>query len=422
MIVDDEDIVLRSLKAELKETVGDAYRIDVAETAEEALEIVDEVLAEESDFPLVIADYIMPGMKGDELLIRIHSVSPRTLKIMLTGQADTQAVGNAVNEAKLYRYIAKPWEQRDLSLTIGEAIRSYFLDKKLAQQNLELKELNESLEDKVAQRTEELSNTLEDLKSAQTRLVQSAKMAALGKLVAGIAHEINTPISVVYSSVNVAKRCLEIVRKAMEESESLEQLRDDNRFQKALKALGESGQLTGTASERIAKLVKSLKNFARLDEAEFQHVDIHDGIESTLAVAQHELGDRIEVVKRYGRVPKIPCYPGELNQVFLDLIMNATKAIDGEGSICITTSVDDDLVCVKIADTGRGIASDELDNLFDFKFTSKAGRVGMGMGLSTVNHVIHKHHGEIHVDSSVGKGTEFTIRLPIGPIGPTEDA
>ncbi len=94
--------------------------------------------------------------------------------------------------------------------------------------------------------------------------------------------------------------------------------------------------------------------------------------------------------------------------------MNATKAIDGEGSICITTSVDDDLVCVKIADTGRGIASDELDNLFDFKFTSKAGRVGMGMGLATVNNVIQKHHGEIHVDSSVGKGTEFTIRLPIG--------
>ncbi len=380
------------------------------------------VLAEESDFPLVIADYIMPGMKGDELLIRIHSVSPRTLKIMLTGQADTQAVGNAVNEAKLYRYIAKPWEQRDLSLTIGEAIRSYFLDKQLAQQNLELKELNESLEDKVAQRTEELSNALEDLKSAQTWLVQSEKMAALGKLVAGIAHEINTPIGVVYSNVNVAKRCLENVKKAMEESESLEQLRDDNRFQKALKALGESGQLTATASERIAKLVKSLKNFARLDEAEFQHVDIHDGIESTLAVAQHELGDRIEVVKWYSCVPKIPCYPGELNQVFLDLIVNATKAIDGEGSICITTSVDDDFVCVKIADTGRGIASDELDNLFDFKFTSKAGRVGMGMGLATVNNVIQKHHGEIHVDSSVGKGTEFTIRLPIGPIGPTEDA
>jgi PAS domain S-box-containing protein len=144
--VDDEATVLRSLKAELKKAVGNNYLIEIAEGGEEALELIEELLEEESEVALIISDYIMPDMKGDELLKRVHQLSPKTLKIMLTGQADIEAVGNAIKYANLYRYIAKPWQTEDLSLTVKEALNRYLQDKKLAEQNLQYQLLNQELE------------------------------------------------------------------------------------------------------------------------------------------------------------------------------------------------------------------------------------------------------------------------------------
>ncbi len=140
--VDDETTVLRSLKAELKKAVGNDYFIEIAEGGEEALELVEELLEKGHEVPLVISDYIMPDMKGDELLKRVHQLSPKTLKVMLTGQADIEAVTNAINYAKLYRYIAKPWQSEDLRLTVTEAIYSYLQDKNLALKNAKLQQLN----------------------------------------------------------------------------------------------------------------------------------------------------------------------------------------------------------------------------------------------------------------------------------------
>src|SRR5919199_5010861 len=144
--VDDEKTVLKSLKVELKKAIGNEYRIEIAEAGEDAVELVAELLEEGYEVPLIISDYIMPDMKGDELLKRIHQFSPKTQKIMLTGQADIEAVGRAIKYAKLYRYIAKPWQTEDLCLTVKEAVNSYFQDKKLAQQNVQLQLLNQELE------------------------------------------------------------------------------------------------------------------------------------------------------------------------------------------------------------------------------------------------------------------------------------
>ncbi|EDN67793.1 response regulator [Beggiatoa sp. PS] len=144
--VDDEPLILNSLKVELRRTLSDQYIIEIAESGEEALELIEELLAEEIEIPLVISDYIMPQMKGDELLQRIHQINTKTLKIMLTGQASVEAVANAINRAKLYRYIAKPWEPEDLKLTVTEAIRSYFQDKQLTEQNAKLQQANQQLE------------------------------------------------------------------------------------------------------------------------------------------------------------------------------------------------------------------------------------------------------------------------------------
>ncbi len=186
LCVDDEGIVLRSLKRELNDAFGNEYLIEVAESGDEALELLEELLEDNYEVPVVISDYIMPGMKGDQFLQRVHEYAPSTRKIMLTGQASTEGVTNAVNSANLYRYIAKPWEQRDLFLTVTEAIRSYRQEQEIEKKhrelerlNQELQEHNRTLEQRVVERTEELHTSLQEVETAKNMIVESIQYAEL---------------------------------------------------------------------------------------------------------------------------------------------------------------------------------------------------------------------------------------------------
>jgi signal transduction histidine kinase len=191
------------------------------------------------------------------------------------------------------------------------------------------------------------------------------------------------------------------------------QILEEGVVKRALKVLQDGLHVIETGSERVTGIVKRLKTFARLDEAELQLADIHAGIEDTLVLLAHELKKGVEVEKSFGTIPKINCYPGQLNQVFLNVLVNAVQAIDGKGKITIETRSEDSQVVVKIADDGSGIPPEALPRIFDPGFTTKGVGVGTGLGLSIVYGIIQDHAGDISVESEVGRGTAFTIRLPI---------
>jgi signal transduction histidine kinase len=269
--------------------------------------------------------------------------------------------------------------------------------------------LYESLEQKVEERTAELSRTLRELRDTQTQLVQSEKMAALGGLVAGVAHEINTPLAAVTSNTDLLGRALARLRETGTEPADARR-----QFERAAAAIDVSREACG----RIAHIVKSLRNFSRLDEAERKPADLHEGLESTLTLVTHLTKNRVTVERAYGTLPPVDCNVNQINQVFLNIIVNAAQAIEGPGIITIRTRCEERgtrrVAIVEIGDTGRGIPSQHLVKVFDPGFTTKGVGVGTGLGLAISYRIVEDHRGTIEVESTVGVGTTFRILLPVG--------
>jgi signal transduction histidine kinase len=277
-----------------------------------------------------------------------------------------------------------------------------------------------SLERRVTERTEDLArknrdleNTLLQLQEMQKQLVMQEKLASLGNLVAGVAHEVNNPTGAVNSAADVSLRCIEKLRRMLREAGAGDDISRSAEFSGLLNVLNENNQLIVSAGKRIANLVKGLKNFARLDEADLQTADVHEGLESTLLLVHHEFKNRIEIHKEYGSLPQITCYPNQLNQVFMNLFLNAVHAIEGNGTLTIKTESTGAAIRVIISDDGKGIPPQHLEKIFEPGFTTKGVGVGTGLGLPISYTIIQKHSGTLQVKSSVGVGTVFTITLPI---------
>lgn len=258
---------------------------------------------------------------------------------------------------------------------------------------------------------EDLERANRELRETQLKLIQADKMASLGMLVAGIAHEINTPIGAVSSMHDTLFRTIDKLKEIIETycprgHESYEQA------ESSLKVIEDSKRVIKPGTDRVINIVRRLRSFARLDEAILKTVDIHEGLEDTLTLIHHELKHNITVTKNYGEVPPIACFPGQLNQVFLNILINAKQAIRGEGAITISTYVADGKVHIAIRDNGIGIPKEQLTKIFDPGFTTKGVGVGTGLGLSICYQIIQDHLGEIKVESEVGKGSTFTIILP----------
>jgi len=241
----------------------------------------------------------------------------------------------------------------------------------------------------------ELQTTLKELKDTQVQLINSEKMASLGQLIAGVAHEINTPLASISSNNAIISK---LIKKL------------DN--EEMIQVLNEMNALDHEAVTRISNMVKSLKKFVRLDEADLQDADINKELDLTLDLIRHETKNRIEIIRNYGELPLIKCYPNMLNQVFMNILINACQSIDKSGQITITTEFKENNLTVKIKDNGKGISADKIDKIFTAGYTTKGVGVGTGLGLAISDKIIRKHKGEITVSSTIGLGSEFTITIP----------
>jgi signal transduction histidine kinase len=288
------------------------------------------------------------------------------------------------------------------------------------------------MEHQLAQNNTALLRANSEIKASQTRLIQSEKMASLGQMVAGVAHEINTPLGYVNNNVQILGTMLQPSLDVMRVVDSLiQQLTTDEPdeillsehldvFKNVSKELDDEAvedmkellRDTLFGIEQISELVVNLKNFARLDQAKTTHININECIDSALVIGRNNLKDKVEVIKKYGELPSIPCSPSQINQVFLNLFTNAAQAMDGYGQIIIATHADDDFVNISVSDNGRGMPAEVVSRIFDPFYTTKAVGEGTGLGLSISYQIIEQHNGAISVDSEEGIGTTFHIRLP----------
>jgi signal transduction histidine kinase len=276
---------------------------------------------------------------------------------------------------------------------------------------------NQEMEAEVSRRTRKLElecmQKTKQLLDSQTQLVQAEKMAALGSLAAGLAHEINTPLGAISSSNEILESAFGQVREFVKTLSATPAVLDETKLAEVFDVIDDSIRTNRLACEQLVRIVRNVRNFARLDEAIWQKADIHEGFESTLTLLNHQLKGRILIVKEFGEIPQIECYPNQLNQVFMNILVNAAQSIEGNGEIRIKTWEESDTLRVAISDNGRGMTPEVQARIFDPGFTTKKPDLGTGLGLSICLKIIQNHNGRIDVESTPGHGSTFTIVLPV---------
>lgn len=442
--VDDEQTILDSLEIELQKTLGDEYLIETAVGSEEALELLAELLDEQYEVPLVISDYLMPYIKGDELLKRIHALSPKTLKIMLTGQADLEAVGNAIKYAKLYRYIAKPWQFEDLKLTVQEAVNSYLQEKKLDQQTLqlqhmnqELEQLNTSLEQKVVERTAKLAKTEAELRQSEAAMQEAKEAAeranrAKSQFLANMSHELRTPLNAILGFTQLLIRDSSLTQ---EQRESIE-------------IINRSGEHLLELINDVLQMSKIEVGKVTLDQQSFDLYRLLDSLEAMFQLPAQKKG--LQLIFDYA--PGLPRYvqtdENKLRQVLINLLGNAIK-FTASGSVILQVSrnlkvegshklqvekfniesytppsnLQPVTLYFTVEDTGPGIAPEDLNIIFEAFTQTATGRKsseGTGLGLPISRKFVQLMGGDITVSSTLGKGTIFQFDVEVSLSAATE--
>ena len=425
LVVDDDPILLTRIKYQAAKFVSE---IEVAADGVAGLEVWQQWKPD-----VVVTDIFMPRMNGLEMSKAIKAADPDAQIIVITSDSDGESLLSALSIG-VERYISKPVDMHLLADAIGKCVRDrqqaeeLRLTRQVAaltqalQQQLEEKQRAEEalMREKAEQRV--LINRLEE---AHNQLLQAEKMASIGQLAAGVAHEINNPIGFVNSNLgvlqNYVQKLLDLVA-AYERYEpelsatSIEALR-------ALKQKTDLGYLRDDVSDllseslgglkRVKRIVQDLKDFSHVSDSEMLWANLENGLESTLNVVWNELKYKAEVVRDYGNLPEVECIPSQLNQVFMNLLVNAAQAITEHGKITLRTRREGENVRIEVADTGSGIPQEIINRIFDPFFTTKPVGTGTGLGLSITHGIIRKHGGRIDVVSEPGKGTTFSVTIPI---------
>jgi signal transduction histidine kinase len=403
LIVDDEAPVREMYAEYLREN----FECQGAASADEAL---DELARQ--TYALVISDMMMPGRNGVELLREIAARFPETAVIMVSGVDRPQRVRDALRLGA-FDYLIKPCELDVLRLSVERALERRSLQRtaRIYKDHLETQNI-------------ELARQKKELERLQAQFVQTEKMASLGQLSAGIAHELNNPAGFVYGNMDLLRGYLAELGKlftaydqlgllpASEQSLTIQKTQHD--YATLMENISSIISDCSEGAERICDVVKNLRLFSRLDEAEFKSIDIHAGIDSTIRLlSSYYSTGKIVLQRDYGVLPLVNCYAAQLNQVWMNLLVNAAQAMGAKGEVKISTSFDGAAVVVVISDNGNGIPEENLSHIFEPFFTTKPVGEGTGLGLSTSYGIIERHGGTITVASQNGAGTTFTVKIPV---------
>lgn len=384
LCVDDEEIILNALQEQLTSTFGDEFEVETSDSGEDALEYIKELTSEGLSVPIVISDYIMPGMKGDELLKEVHRISPESLKILLTGQASIEGIANAINSAKLYRYIAKPWDKDDLVLTVKEALKAFLLELKIRKQNEELKELNASLEDKVVQRTKEL------------QIANASK----DKFFSIIAHDLKNPFNAL---LNLSEMMIDNW-----------EMMDDNDKKDFLSEIHSSSKNTYNLLKNLLEWSRTQTGKITMEKVSFSPRDVLE--QNIKVLTQHANNKNISITNQINEELKCLADLNMISTVFRNLLSNAIKFTNSDGKITISVSTANNTSTFCIADSGIGMTDEVRNNLFNItekvQRTGTSNETGTGLGLLLCKEFVEKNQGEIFVESEQGKGSKFFFSLP----------
>jgi two-component system NtrC family sensor kinase len=393
LIVDDQTANLRVL-ATVLEFAGYTH-VSCLSDSRELLQIFEEFQPD-----LVLLDLHMPHVDGLAAMDQLATVVPEDdyLPILvLTGDNTSEAKEKALSHGA-HDFLSKPLNRTEVQLRVKNLLQSRHL-------HLQLKTQNASLEQQVHERTElaeELGRTNQKLRETQAHLIHSEKMAGLGQLVAGIAHEINNPLAFVINNIFIVQEGLD--KLALEESSKVSKMQTRIRDAYA-------------GAARVKDLVSKLRTFSRLDEGTIKTINIHESIESVLLFLRHKMEGRIEVERKYGDVEMLTCLAGELNQVLMNIVANAIDAIDeadGPGRITIATGQDNGHFVIRVRDTGKGIPEGIRNRIFEPFFTTKPIGQGTGLGLAISYGIMKAHQGSMEFSTKAGEGTEFTLKIPVG--------
>lgn len=412
LAVDDSATFRRHIAEAL---AGEGYEVVLAESGEQALELLSV-----QPVDCVLLDVMMPGLSGREVCARMKAQPHlRDVPVLILTALEDRASMIDLLAAGADDYLEKTAELSVLKARVRAQLRRRQFEEetrrvreRLLRSELETSQARAAQEiaetraaavEALGQKNRELVQAMQELRAAQGQLVQSAKMASLGALVAGVAHEINNPLAFVISHLETAQSDMDHLHKH-------ERVASEGftRFTRARSRIAE----TKLGLDRIRDLVIKLRTFSRLDEGEHKTVSVRECVESLLTILEHRMRDRIAVETHFGEPEHVACFPSLLTQAIMNVVANAIDAIDDEGTICIRTGADGDQFRIVISDTGRGVPAEIRERIFDPFFTTKPVGEGTGLGLSITDSIVRKHGGTLSLRDAAPRGTEITISIP----------